>query len=246
MPPLESPSSNNFIGSPDKSLKEKRNRVISALFYGDVKNIINKYFVALKEHTGNRDLKNDLIADLRSCKTEDNCVETLKEFIETHNLMCYVVANDAERQTLPNEQLLFGSRNFKNKYTLTAAFEQSYDTGGVETERLEECIVLFENDTESLDVISEEIDYYKSPPTDKPAVIMSNIHDYVVDLSTSKHIKFYLVGEPSIRTSKQRTHSHSPRRKSSSRSASSRKTRGGSSYKKRYSKTRRNRIRNKK
>lgn len=241
--PLENPSQKNFIGSIDKSLIERRKRVISALFYGDVKNIVKKHFVALKEHIGNRDLKNDLIADLGSCGNEDMCVATLKDFIETNKLMVYVVANDAEKKTLPDDKLLFGSRDFKNTYTLAAAFEQSYDSGGVETERLQECIVLFENDTETLDVISEEIDYYKSPPTDKPAVIMSNIRDYVVDLSTHKHIRFYLVGEPSIRTSKQRRSTRSPslRRLSSSRTPSSRKTRGGS-YKKRYYKTRRNRI----
>ena len=111
----------------------------------------------MKEHVGNRDLKNVLIADLGSCGNEDNmCVATLKDFIETNKLMVYVVANDAERQTLPHDNFLFGSRDFNNTYILAAAFEQSYDSGGVETERLEDCIVLFENNTEILDdVISD-------------------------------------------------------------------------------------------
>lgn len=235
--PLENPSQKNFIGSTDKSLIERRNRVISALFYGDVKTIVKKYFVALKEHIGNRDLKNDLIADLGSCENEDMCVAILKEFIATHNLMVYVVANDAERQTLPDDKLLFGSPDFKNTYTLAAAFEQSYDSGGVETEGLEDCIVLFENNTEILDdVISDINDIKKSNK-------INDIRDHIVYISTSSDDKIYLVGEPSIRTSKQRRSTHSPsiRRLSSSRSPVSRNTRGGS-YKKRYSKTRRNRL----
>jgi hypothetical protein len=232
---LEPPSPKNFIGSTDKTLIERRNRVISALFYGNVSDIIKKYFVALKEHIGNRDLKNDLIADLGSCGNEDMCMATLKDFIATHNLMVYVVANDAERQTLPNEQLLFGSRNFKNKFILAAALEQSYDTGGVEIERLEDCIVLFENNTEVLNDVISDINEIKKNNK------INDIREHIVYLSTSSDDKIYLVGEPSIRTSKRRT--RSPRRKSSSRPSSLRITRGGGSYKKRsYSKTRRNRV----
>jgi hypothetical protein len=233
--PLETPSPKNFIGSTDKTFIERRNRVISALFYGNVSDIIKKYFVALKEHIGNRDLKNDLIADLGSCGNEDMCMATLKDFIATHNLMVYVVENDAERQTLPNEQLLFGSRNFKNKFILAAALEQSYDTGGVETEKLEDCIVLFENNTEVLNDVISDINEIKKNNK------INDIREHIVYLSTSSDDKIYLVGEPSIRTSKRRT--RSPRRKSSSRPSSLRITRGGGSYKKRsYSKTRRNRV----
>lgn len=235
--PLETPSPKNFIGSTDKTFIERRNRVISALFYGNVSDIIKKYFVALKEHIGNRDLKNDLIADLGSCGNEDMCMATLKDFIATHNLMVYVVENDAERQTLPNEQLLFGSRNFKNKFILAAALEQSYDTGGVETEKLEERIVLFENNTELLDDVISDINDIKRNNK------INDIHEHIGYLSTSDD-KIYLVGEPSIRTSKRRRSTRSPslrRLSSSSRSPVSRNTRGGS-YKKRYSKTRRTRL----
>ncbi len=236
--PLETPSPKNFIGSTDNTLIERRDRVISALFYGNVSDIIKKYFVALKEHIGNRDLKYDLIADLGSCVNEDMCMATLKYFIATHNLMVYVVANDAERQTLPNEQLLFGSRNFTNKFILAEALKQSYDSGGVKTEKLEKCIVLFENHTEVLDDVISDINEIKKNNK------INDIHKHIVYLSTSSDDKIYLVGEPSIRTSKQRHSTRSPslrRLSSSSRSPVSRNTRGGS-YKKRYSKTRRTRL----
>jgi len=233
--PLETPSQKNFIGSTDRTLIERRNRVTSALFNGNVEIIVKKYFVALKEHIGNRDLKNDLIADLGICGNEDMCVATLKDFIATHNLMVYVVANDAERQTLPNDQLLFGSRNFKNKFILAEALEQSYDTGGVETEKLDECIAMFENNIEVLDDIISDINEIKTNNK------LNDIREHIVYLSTSSDDKIYLVGEPSIRTNKIRT--RSPRRKSSSQPSSLRITRGGGSYKKRsYSKTRRNRV----
>ena len=232
----ETPSQNNFIGSTDKTLKERRNRVISALFYGNgnVSDIIKKYFVALKEHIGNQDLKHDLIADLGSSGNEAMCMATLKDFIATHNIMVYVVANDAERQTLPNEQLLFGSRNFKNTFILAAALKQSYDTSGVETKRLKDCIVLFENNTKILDDVIIDIDEIKQNNK------INDIRRHIEHLSTSPDDKFYLVGEPSIRTSKRRT--PSPRRQLSPRPSSLRNTRGGGSYKKRYSKTRRNRV----
>ena len=256
------PSRRNLIGSTDKSfIKSKRQeRVISELFYGDVKGIVKRCFVAFKEHVGNRDLKNDLIADLRKCTDEDSCVKSLEQFIANHKqLMVYVVDNDAERRTLPDgpRELLFGSTEFKKKFTLMSALEQIYDSGGKETEKLEDCVAIIERDPDTLDVIIEEIDDYKTPPTppikqDKPKVILSNIRNYVLELSGIKNMSFHLICDPpTTRNSKDRGHSHntlsesSPSPSSRSRSRSRRTSRGGS-YKKRYLKTRRNRIKNKK
>jgi len=265
----EPPSRRNLIGSTDKSFIKRQTRVISELFYGDVKSIVKRCFVAFKEHVGNRDLKNVLIADLRKCTDEDSCVESLKQFIAKHKLMVYVVDNDAERQTLPDEprELLFGSTEFKKNSTLMYALEQIYDSHGKETEKLEECVAIIERDPETLDVIIDEIDYYKTPPTppikqDKPNVILSNIRKYVLELSSIKNMSFHLICDPPMtRNSKDRGHSHkilsksspspspSPSPSSRSRSlspSSSRRTARGGSYKKRYLKTRRNRIKNKK